>query len=85
MGLNAPKGIKGDLKNEKKQRNIDNEKKVETHVFSGLGYSFFLIYIAGCKLGTTLDDLKEEYSLKAQVTYYANGGEFENKRTVKHV
>lgn len=50
-----------------------------------LGILSSLFIFAGCKLGTTLDDLKEEYSLKAQVTYYANGGEFENKRTVKNV
>ena len=50
-----------------------------------LGIVSSLFIFAGCKLGTTLDDLKEEYQLKAQVTYYANGGEFENKRTVKNV
>lgn len=50
-----------------------------------LGIASSLFIFAGCKLGTTLDDLKEEYALKAQVTYYANGGEFENKRTVKNV
>ena len=43
-----------------------------------------LLLLAGCKIGRdSLDDIKQEYQLDAIVTYYANGGEFENTLGVK--
>lgn len=38
---------------------------------------------AGCKLNKTLDDIKTDKDLTAQVTYYANGGEFNDESTIK--
>lgn len=55
-----------------------------------------LFVFTGCKLGETLDDVKEKYNLSARVTYYAygvsaaddeieTGAQFENKQTVKDI
>lgn len=44
-----------------------------------------LFILGGCTLGESLDDYMQEYNLTAQVTYYANGGEFENKKTQKNI
>lgn len=44
-----------------------------------------LFVFTGCKLGETLDDVKEKYNLSAQVTYYANGGVFEQTKSVKNL
>ena len=42
-----------------------------------------LFIFGGCTLGESLDDIKSEYNLTVKVSYYANGGEFENKKSVK--
>ena len=34
-------------------------------------------------MGSTLNDVKKDYKLTAQVTYYANGGAFNNSKTQK--
>ena len=42
-----------------------------------------LFLLGGCSLGSTLNDVKKDYKLTAQVTYYANGGAFNNSKTQK--
>ncbi len=43
-----------------------------------------LFLLAGCKIGRdSLEDVKQKNNLEAIVTYYANGGEFENTLGVK--
>lgn len=42
-----------------------------------------LFTIAGCQVTQSLDEFREENNLPAQVTYYANGGLFENNTDQK--
>ncbi len=42
-----------------------------------------LLILGGCKMGDSLEDVKEKYNLTAQVTYYANGGVFESGKNEK--
>lgn len=44
-----------------------------------------LFILGGCSLGTSLEDVKEANNLKAQVTYYANGGLFESHSGTKEM
>ena len=44
-----------------------------------------LFVFAGCKVTQTLDEFREENNLPAQVTYYSNGGLFENNTTQKDI
>ena len=44
-----------------------------------------LFVLAGCSMGDSLQDVLENNDLKAQVTYYANGGVFENSKTKKDI
>ncbi len=46
---------------------------------------FSLCVLCGCKLGVTLDGLKAEYNLTAQVNYYGNGGLFETNKSEKTI
>ena len=40
---------------------------------------------AGCAERLTKEDIFDKYELTSQVTYYANGGEFENRQTKKQM
>lgn len=40
---------------------------------------------AGCAERLTKEDIYEKYDLTSQVTYYANGGEFENRQMTKQM
>lgn len=40
---------------------------------------------AGCKLNSTLDDILDKYDLTARVTYFLNGGQFEDKTQIKEM
>ena len=40
---------------------------------------------AGCAERLTKEDIFDKYELTSQVTYYANGGEFENRQTTKQM
>ncbi len=44
-----------------------------------------LFILGGCKLGESLADVKTKYALTSQVTYYANGGLFEQTKSVKNL
>lgn len=44
-----------------------------------------LCIFAGCSFNKTLDEFLSENELVAQVTYYANGGKFEDDRTYKDI
>ena len=44
-----------------------------------------LFIFGGCTLGESLDDYKAQYGLSVQVSYYANGGKFENNKTKKEI
>lgn len=39
--------------------------------------------LAGCKDRATMEDLFNDLNLTSKVTYYANGGEFEDRETIK--
>ncbi len=44
-----------------------------------------LFILAGCSFTETKEDIMEKYNLTAQVTYYSNGGEFENRSSKKTI
>ncbi len=44
-----------------------------------------LFILGGCKLGESLEDVKTKYALTSRVTYYANGGLFEQTKSVKNL
>ncbi len=44
-----------------------------------------LFVFAGCKVTQTLDEFRDANNLPAQVTYYSNGGLFENNTTQKDI
>lgn len=57
-------------------------KKILT---AGLLLLASLFVLAGCKLGESLQDVKDKFDLTAQITYYANGGKFEKTKDVKNL
>lgn len=44
-----------------------------------------LSLFAGCKLGTSLEEILEKNNLTARVTYYANGGMFNDNSSTKNI
>ena len=44
-----------------------------------------LFIFAGCSFNRTIDEIRQKYNLTEQVTYYANGGAFENGKDVKDI
>lgn len=61
------------------------KRKNRRKLLVGLAAAASLFILGGCSLGTSLNDVKEQNNLKAQVTYYANGGLFESNRNVKQM
>lgn len=59
------------------------KKKLKNKIIVFLLALMSLFILGGCSLGASLDDLKKTYKLTAQVTYFANGGVFNNSTTAK--
>ena len=59
------------------------KKQVKNKLILFLLALLSLFLLGGCSLGSTLDDVKKDYNLTARVTYFANGGVFNNSKTQK--
>ncbi|MBQ8229370.1 MAG: hypothetical protein IJZ32_01595 [Clostridia bacterium] len=59
------------------------KKKLKNKIIVFLLALMSLFILGGCSLGASLNDVKKDYNLTAQVTYYANGGVFNNSKTQK--
>ncbi len=44
-----------------------------------------LLLLGGCKIGESLEEVRENRNLTSQVTYYSNGGNFENDLPYKDI
>ena len=59
------------------------KKKLKNKIIVFLLALMSLFILGGCSLGSSLNDVKKDYNLTAQVTYFANGGAFNNSKTQK--
>ncbi len=59
-------------------------KKLRVVLISTL-FAIFVFSLAGCKLGTSLEDVIKNNNLEAVVSYYANGGVFETGLNEKNI
>lgn len=59
------------------------KKKLKSKIIVFLLALMSLFILGGCSLGSSLNDVKKDYNLTAQVTYFANGGAFNNSKTQK--
>ena len=60
-------------------------KKMKKFIVAMLGVVAALFTLGGCSFGITKDDILQENNLTAQVTYFANGGLFENNTNKKEI
>lgn len=59
------------------------KKKLKNKIIVFLLALMSLFILGGCSLGASLGEVKKDYKLTAQVTYFANGGAFNNSKTQK--
>ena len=59
------------------------KKKLKNKLIVFFSAVLSLLIFGGCRMGDTLEDVKDKYNLTAQVTYYSNGGVFESGKSEK--
>ncbi|MBQ8292112.1 MAG: hypothetical protein IJX88_06395 [Clostridia bacterium] len=61
------------------------KKGIKRFWISVMALLALLCLFCGCKLGESVEGLKQQYNLTAQVNYYANGGLFETSKPTKTI
>lgn len=59
------------------------KRKFKTKLLVFFSAVLSLLILGGCRMGDSLNDVKDKYNLSAQVTYYSNGGVFESGKSEK--